>query len=1119
MTAGYNSPNRLAAPFFSTRVGISVVTHGGSPDNRHVRSPWRLRSDTRARFKDSYGVASPSARKLGFQSPRDGEQVDGLQATPLCREAQLELELAEARAEVQQLRFALRASANALHQASALLPPDAEKDILSQRQLMEEMTKELTSKDDEIIQLQKAVSGFEHKAMQSSKSVKVAVDRFIGQVDRVQLQEIWVHWKVALEDRRLAKQFEAKLAEAGKAVSAKVERVVQGLFSSTLSSLARAALEAWLSAAVAAKLKKDHKAKLDRRREAIILRLGKGDKQTLQSVCFHCWNMFHEGCRSAKKEDELRTEHVRVTRELRKSAISRTALALSSKSGGAFDSYAFRIYLQSWRGLVLDTRAKNKVSLEAERAKAAEKRKEECLLAHMKMVMNSDSVQQMSAVFAAWKALRTEAVFQRDHQQKVNRIQDLQALYGAWRVMTVNHRRQRELDNIREEQKQLEENHKQEISRQRAKRAMLLDMGHVMSEKNQGQSDKFLLHVCMSAWKEEHGEAVRKAELEQQKADWEAEWQERERRRLEEERVRSVSLAFVLSDKADTAFEKRLLQQTVWSAWMQIVADAQREKELEGAQRLFESERRKLQEEALRADSRHHDAHTKRKTVFLMTLNDKDLTILLQTTFAAWQRCWKDEVLMAKTVTQQAMGKQITELKDALAGLEEQAKKDAAARERVAAAREAELLRQAEADRLKQALLGQGQQGQHGLPTPPRPKSWCSRMCSSMVPCGKGPKKVAPSQEVQEKGKAPLPPDGKHGTDKSPPPPQKTHEAQQSGASAYLKYFIRQKEVIVSPEGKPLTPAAALHLSKASAAAAATPSPPPRGETGSREEHAATRGDDSAAEEAQRQAAAGVGDLDTPPANPAPASAPVHPPSAPVHPASELHGEVKQPVAEEVAALEKWRRQRGMEVEADTALLSNSAAASASASAPPLGAAALPASAAVPGGSPALERGGGYAAAPDAPTPKAAAAHNDAASAAQLASSKSAAAANKAGVPSSTQEARGTSKQGATAMMVTQDPKHALPSMAAADKAAVPSSAQEARGTSKQGATAMLVTQDPKHALPSKAAAAKPAIASAPGASESKSKDAAAPSSAREAAPEASNLSVAAMVSPKAGAG
>ncbi|CAE8654630.1 unnamed protein product, partial [Polarella glacialis] len=143
------------APFFTTRVGASVVSHGPG-DPRHARSPEQLRSDPRGRFKDSYASAAKHFQQWLPNTPsspsggrRGVKEFDDFSAGHT--ELGLQLELQEARSEIQQLRNALRASASALQHASSLLPPELGFSIEADTQLIQDLTNQVRDKDEQLL--------------------------------------------------------------------------------------------------------------------------------------------------------------------------------------------------------------------------------------------------------------------------------------------------------------------------------------------------------------------------------------------------------------------------------------------------------------------------------------------------------------------------------------------------------------------------------------------------------------------------------------------------------------------------------------------------------------------------------------------------------------------------------------------------------------------------------------------------------------------------------------------------------------------------------------------------------------------------------------------------------
>ena len=129
-TRSQSSGKQIPAPFFTQRVGMSVV-HNPQPGPRLNHA-----GDGRNSFKDSYHPVQPRAsgcrQWAGDEAGVVGEDV-----------LQLQLELGAAKSEINQLRNALQVSANALQYTTRLLPPDVNPDGKAQALLMADLSKQL----------------------------------------------------------------------------------------------------------------------------------------------------------------------------------------------------------------------------------------------------------------------------------------------------------------------------------------------------------------------------------------------------------------------------------------------------------------------------------------------------------------------------------------------------------------------------------------------------------------------------------------------------------------------------------------------------------------------------------------------------------------------------------------------------------------------------------------------------------------------------------------------------------------------------------------------------------------------------------------------------------------
>eukprot|EP00913_Durusdinium_trenchii_P021660 g20352.t1 len=95
--------------------------------------------------------------------------------------------------------------------------------------------------------------------------------------------------------------------------------------------------------------------------------------------------------------------------------------------------------------------------------------------------------------------------------------------------------------------------------------------------------------------------------------------------------------------------QKEVLLPILWAAWRELVEENQRDQHMDITQRLYEEEAKKAQQEAqqLKVEAsqlrqRHLHTQQKRQAVFLMSLEQRDQTLLLQVTMSAWRECVED---------------------------------------------------------------------------------------------------------------------------------------------------------------------------------------------------------------------------------------------------------------------------------------------------------------------------------------------------------------------------------------------------------------------------------------------------------------------------------------------
>lgn len=195
-------------------------------------------------------------------------------------------------------------------------------------------------------------------------------------------------------------------------------------------------------------------------------------------------------------------------------------------------------------------------------------------------------------------------------------------------------------------------------------------------------------------------------------AGWKTEFEAEQKRLIEDQRIRSSALAFAVSSKQaqDSQFlSQRLLLQTVWSALCEHVSAVKRDRDLDLQQRLYEDEQCKLREEAKHLDSKHHSLHMRRKFVFLLQLEDRDVRLALQLTWSAWRECLQlesvealrhrlEEAELAGSLAKQALGAELAEIQNELR------------RARTHQRRQAEAAEVARLEQLEQARLEQLEQ-------------------------------------------------------------------------------------------------------------------------------------------------------------------------------------------------------------------------------------------------------------------------------------------------------------------------------------------------------------------------------------------------------------------------
>eukprot|EP00927_Polykrikos_kofoidii_P027391 TRINITY_DN24116_c0_g2_i1.p1 TRINITY_DN24116_c0_g2~~TRINITY_DN24116_c0_g2_i1.p1 ORF type:complete len:1117 (-),score=252.72 TRINITY_DN24116_c0_g2_i1:308-3658(-) len=750
---------RVAATSASpaNRTPPSPLSDYSSAEGR--RSPLHLRhaNNPRTRFKDSYGPPSksPSGRQIKSDSLLDLEgeacQQGAADAVQLRREARLQRDVEEAQEEIQQLRRALRSSATALQHASALLPPELRRELDAHREILDDLTKEIQQKDSEILRLGRVCSSHEQKLSWTRDVVSCTLSRWMDSQSRLLLHEVWMPWSKAVERLREAKNFQKAMDKCKVLNSRNICVVVQGLFGANKASEARAAMSAWLAVSIAQRAKTKQETSTNMLKRKVLLRWETNDKHSLLLLHWSSWQSFHEGCQHDKRAEQQRWKHVTEARELRLQTLERTLRKMCTTTDRAFLDHLHGMTFKAWRESArlkaIDLRASEKAKLDQQRIQEAEEQRQEGVRRNILLLLGREDAYSktrmklhLGSAFETWR----ERLMEIKSRRKDERVKLLLLIVGHWRNQAREHRREREIEGLRQQQEALKREHAERLRQTQEKRAAMMFL----------VTGQGVLAVALSAWKEHCAEVARQKREAEQREQWERERKAVEQEAARQQRLRGSAVAFATlqekNQEKDNAFADRLIRATVWSAWSEVIAKARRDKTLESAQLIHEEEQRKLKErheeeqskiqkqheedqfnlkkllgeehdkakasfkdelrktkdlheellhktkseaekikkaheddvrrakkaaeqlelEARRNDERHHDLHLRRKMVFIMSLQEKDRHLLLQTMMVAWQRCWQDRKADERALRTALEGQEhIRQLRSALESL------------------------------------------------------------------------------------------------------------------------------------------------------------------------------------------------------------------------------------------------------------------------------------------------------------------------------------------------------------------------------------------------------------------------------------------------------------------
>jgi len=574
-----------------------------------------LPNAARCGFKDSYGPPPGG----NWRAPPRRWSARGGQGDVVVADEQLDLQmqLKEAQAEVAQLRSAVRVSANALHQASMLLPPEHRRDVEAQEGLLNELVEEIKRKDAEILRLSRVEAEHANAGARYRRSVQRAMEQWAPRGEVRLLKEMWEAWHDLQRNSHWAKRSK----EVEQRLQAGIQKFSRRWAFFLVDASAKNVLSAWHSFL---RIQKQEKLKLAREQEKIDLfrkcMMGES-RRTALSVCFSAWQRICDEAKRHKHLEAQRMEQQQANKELKAKCMARAIMGMGKQSEQQV-AVETRILLRAWAQQVRDAKASKASEAEKARAKqvmveAKEQAKRKALL-----LMKGAGRETLKALFDTWKLMWK--VKQREN------LDTKQFVWFAWRAqvreMLVYRRAEQERKKFEEE-------------RQKAKLSRQAAMGLV------GNKDaSMLMGIVMSTWREFRLEALKERQAQEERQRWEQEAKERDAKTREDQRRRSVMMAVSLVDK-DSAASQELLLRTGWNAWQEQVNRARFEKSLQGHRLTFEAEREA--ELALR-EERNRKAEEQRQAMVMMMFADRESVnnrMWLQIVWSAW----RDEVMENKS--------------------------------------------------------------------------------------------------------------------------------------------------------------------------------------------------------------------------------------------------------------------------------------------------------------------------------------------------------------------------------------------------------------------------------------------------------------------------------------
>eukprot|EP00403_Amphidinium_massartii_P018404 CAMPEP_0178409572 /NCGR_PEP_ID=MMETSP0689_2-20121128/20532_1 /TAXON_ID=160604 /ORGANISM="Amphidinium massartii, Strain CS-259" /LENGTH=652 /DNA_ID=CAMNT_0020030719 /DNA_START=14 /DNA_END=1968 /DNA_ORIENTATION=- len=533
------------------------------------------------------------------------------------------LQLAEARAEVQQLRNALRCTAGQE-------PPMLQLDTFY-HDMIAKLETRLHERDEQLRQLRRGATVSVRQALHNRHNILAALQRWSGHNILDVAREAFGAWSSIILERRSAAKLKAAWKDGASTNDVHVRKVLQTLSGGNSRLEVKVILAAWHAASSQTKLEAERQTMQHRQRQAAVLAMsGRTDRATA-AMTFVAWRDAIEEQRKSELEQKQHKQHAQAMKQIKQESLRQSILAMAESSRRTEEPMLLKVVVSSWRQCTLDARSTSALvkqrqhfATHLERAKAHATRS-------VAMMLSSSRLPHLAALFGAWREAVASA--------RLENLRILQTVWVGWKGLQAEAHRTREIERERHEIQLERERHQAAVQHQERQR-------HAILNSFAASDDRLLLQTLWSAWRADVVEAHRQREQAAQQEAWQQELDEVVRRQLQQSLQRKAALAFEESSE--------MLLRVHWSCWLQYVEGERRFKQLEHEQRVFEhdvlkeqerlaADKREIEREAAALEARNHELHAKRRALVEFSLQSDERGVLLQAVWSAWREYLQKE--------------------------------------------------------------------------------------------------------------------------------------------------------------------------------------------------------------------------------------------------------------------------------------------------------------------------------------------------------------------------------------------------------------------------------------------------------------------------------------------